>query len=215
MALADITRRIDAATNAAGRTPGSVRLVAISKQQPADRIIPVLNAGHRIFGENKVQEAAAKWPALRDRFSGVQLHLIGPLQTNKARQAMALFDVIQTLDRPRLANTLARIAQDLGTCPDLMVQVNTGSEPQKAGVLPGDADGFIAECRALDLPLRGVMCIPPETEPPTPHFALLAAIGAQNGLPALSMGMSADFEAAIAAGATHVRIGSALFGARE
>ncbi|MFA5582295.1 MAG: YggS family pyridoxal phosphate-dependent enzyme, partial [Paracoccaceae bacterium] len=168
MALADITRRIDAATNAAGRTPGSVRLVAISKQQPADRIIPVLNAGHRIFGENKVQEAAAKWPALRDRFSGVQLHLIGPLQTNKARQAMALFDVIQTLDRPRLANTLARIAQDLGTCPDLMVQVNTGSEPQKAGVLPGDADGFIAECRALDLPLRGVMCIPPETEPPTP-----------------------------------------------
>lgn len=214
MSLSEISRAITRAEAAAGRARGSVRLIAVSKVQPLDRVEAVLEEGHRLFGENRVQEAAGKWPAFRDRFEGVDLHLIGPLQSNKARQAMELFDAIHTLDRPKLATTLARLAQDLGRCPNLMIQVNTGAEPQKAGVLPGDADAFIAEARALDLPVKGLMCIPPVEEEPALHFALLAKIAERNGLPELSMGMSADFETAIALGATYVRVGSAIFGDR-
>lgn len=212
--LSDIRARIAAAERAAGRPEGSVRLVAVSKVQPLDRIEAVLEAGHRLFGENKVQETEGKWPALRARFPGTEVHLVGPLQTNKARAAMGLFEAIHSLDRPRLATTLARLAQELGHCPRLFVQVNTGEEPQKAGVAPASADAFIAECRVLDLPVDGLMCIPPVDADPVPHFAMLAAIAARNGLAGLSMGMSDDFEQAIAQGATHVRIGSALFGAR-
>jgi len=213
-ALAEIRARIAAAEAAAGRAPGSVKLIAVSKVQPLDRIEAVLAEGHRLFGENRVQEAAGKWPALRERFPGTEVHLIGPLQTNKARQAMDLFEAIHSVDRPKLAHTLARLAQELGRCPELFVQVNTGEEPQKAGVAPAEADAFVAECRALDLPLVGLMCIPPVDEEPALHFALLAKIAARNGLAGLSMGMSDDFERAIALGATHVRVGSALFGAR-
>lgn len=214
MALQEIRSRITAAETAAGRALGSLTLIAVSKVQPAGRIAAVLAQGQRVFGENRVQEAQGRWPALIDRYPGVDLHLIGPLQTNKARQAMDLFAAIHSLDRPKLATALARLAQERGACPDLFVQVNTGEEPQKAGVLPADTDGFVAECRALDLPLRGLMCIPPAHEEPSLHFALLGKIAARNGLAGLSMGMSADFETAIALGATHVRIGSAIFGAR-
>ena len=215
MSLSDITRRIAAAEAAAGRAPGSVTLIAVSKVQPLDRVVAVLKAGHRVFGENYVQEAAAKWPDLRARFGPLAVHMIGPLQTNKAKQALDLFDAIHTLDRPSLAEKLARLVQDRGHCPELFVQVNTGAEPQKAGVLPEGADAFIAAARAMDLPLAGLMCIPPEGCDSTPHFAALADMAARNGLFGLSMGMSGDFEAAIAAGATHVRIGSAIFGARD
>ncbi|SIT82223.1 YggS family pyridoxal phosphate-dependent enzyme [Pontibaca methylaminivorans] len=214
MSLEDITTRIAKAEQGAGRAAGSVTLIAVSKMQPDERVEAALAAGHRHFGENRVQEAAGKWPGFRDRFDGITLHLIGPLQTNKAREAMELADTIHSVDRPRLANTLARLAQELGRCPDLFVQVNTGEEPQKAGILPADADGFIAECVRLDLPLRGLMCIPPVDEEPSLHFALLAKIAARNGLSGLSMGMSGDFERAIALGATHVRVGSAIFGDR-
>jgi pyridoxal phosphate enzyme (YggS family) len=179
-----------------------------------DRVEAVLDQGHRIFGENRVQEAAGKWPDFRDKYDGIELHLIGPLQTNKARQAMELCDAIHSVDRRKLAATLARLADELGTCPDLFVQVNTGEEPQKAGILPTEADGFVAECRMLNLPVRGLMCIPPVDEEPALHFALLAKIAARNGLDQLSMGMSSDFETAIALGATHVRVGSAIFGDR-
>ena len=161
MALSDISQAITKAEAAAGRAPGSVRLIAVSKVQPNERVEAVLQEGHRLFGENRVQEAAGKWPDFRDRYDGIELHLIGPLQTNKARQAMELFDMIHTLDRPKLAQTLARLAQEMGWCPELMIQVNTGEEPQKAGVLPRDADAFIAGARALDLPVKGLMCIPP------------------------------------------------------
>jgi pyridoxal phosphate enzyme (YggS family) len=215
MSLTEITGRIARAEHAAGRAPGSVTLIAVSKVQPLDRVIATLEGGQRVFGENYVQEAATKWPDLRARFAGVELHMIGPLQTNKAKPALDLFEAIHTLDRPSLAERLARLAQGRGACPELFIQVNTGAEPQKAGVLPGDADGFIAACRALDLPLRGLMCIPPEGADSTPHFRHLAAIAARNGLTGLSMGMSGDFEAAIAEGATHVRVGSAIFGARS
>lgn len=215
MGLSEIKARIADAEAAAGRAAGSVRLIAISKVQPLERIEAVLAEGHRLFGENKVQEAAGKWPALRERFPGTEVHLVGPLQTNKARQAMELFEAIHSLDRPKLARTLARLAQEVGRCPALFIQVNTGEEPQKAGVAPADADAFIAECRALDLPVEGLMCIPPVDEEPTLHFAVLAKIAARNGLDGLSMGMSDDFERAIAQGATHVRVGSALFGARD
>jgi pyridoxal phosphate enzyme (YggS family) len=214
MALSDISQAVAKAEAAAGRAPGSVRLIAVSKVQPLDRVEAVLDQGHRLFGENRVQEAAGKWPAFRERFEGIDLHLIGPLQTNKARQAMELFDAIHTLDRPKLAKMLARLAQEMGQCPDLMIQVNTGEEAQKAGILPGDADAFIAEARALDLPVKGLMCIPPVEEEPALHFALLAKLAERNGLPDLSMGMSADFETAIALGATYVRVGSAIFGDR-
>jgi len=173
-----------------------------------------LTQGPRIYGENRVPEAAERWGAFAPRFSDLDLHLIGPLQTNKARQAMELFQHIHSVDRPKLANTLARLAQEIGQCPDLFIQVNTGEEPQKAGIAPQDTDAFVATCRSLDLPVRGLMCIPPADETPSLHFALLAKIAARNGLTGLSMGMSADFEQAIALGATHVRVGSAIFGAR-
>ncbi len=214
MSLSDITSRIAAAEVAAGRAAGSVQLVAVSKVQPNERVAEVLVQGQRCFGENRVQEAAGKWPEFIKQFEGVDLHLIGRLQSNKARQAMELFDSIQSVDRPKLAQTLARLAQELGRCPDLFVQVNTGEEAQKAGILPGDADGFIAECRALDLPVKGLMCIPPVDEESSLHFALLAKIAKRNDLSGLSMGMSGDFEKAIALGATHVRVGSAIFGER-
>lgn len=214
MSLADINARISAACARAGRSESDVKLIAVSKVQPNDRVRAVLEEGHRIFGENRVQEAAGKWPGFREDFDGIELHLIGPLQTNKTRAAMELAQAIHTLDRPKLATTLARLAQETGTCPDLFVQVNTGEEPQKAGVLPGEADAFIAEACALDLPVKGLMCIPPVEEEPALHFALLAKISERNGLAGLSMGMSADFETAIALGATHVRVGSAIFGER-
>ena len=215
MALAEITARLRAAEQAAGRDAGSVTLIAVSKVQPLERVVAVLEQGHRVFGENYVQEAAAKWPDLRARFGKVAVHMIGPLQTNKAKLAVDLFDAIHTVDRPSLAEKLARLAQDRGRSPQLFVQVNTGEEPQKAGVLPADLDGFIATCRAMDLPISGLMCIPPESEAADPHFAALAGMASRNGLAGLSMGMSSDFEAAIAAGATHVRVGSAIFGARD
>ena len=214
MPLTDILDRIARAEAAAGRLAGSVQLIAVSKVQPPDRVEAVLREGHRLFGENYVQEAAGKWPGWRAAFPGVTVHMIGPLQTNKAKQAVELFEAIHTLDRPSLAERLARLAQARGTSPDLFVQVNTGAEPQKAGILPEAADAFVAGCRALDLPLAGVMCIPPDGADPAPHFAALRDIGARNGLPGLSMGMSADFETAIAEGATHVRVGSAIFGDR-
>ena len=214
MPLSEIRDRIAAAEARAGRAPGSVRLIAVSKVQPLDRVEAVLQEGHRLFGENRVQEAEGKWPEFRARFPGVEVHLIGPLQTNKARQAMELFEAIHSVDRPKLARTLARIADETGRCPDLFVQVNTGEEPQKAGVLPEEADAVVAECRTLSLPVVGLMCIPPAEEEPSLHFALLAKIAARNGLEGLSMGMSADFETAIAHGATHVRVGSAIFGER-
>ncbi len=214
MSLAEIITRIHKAEAAAGRAEGDTCLIAVSKRQPDARVADVLEQGHRVFGENQVQEAARKWPDFRARFDGVKLHLLGPLQTNKARQAMGLFDAIHSLDRPRLANMLARLAQELGHCPQLFIQVNTGEEPQKSGVLPADVDAFVAECRALDLPIAGLMCIPPVEEEPSLHFALLGRIAARNGLVGLSMGMSGDFERAVALGATHVRVGSAIFGAR-
>ncbi len=214
MALADIRDRIAAQERASGREPGEVTLIAVSKVQPDARVESILREGHRVFGENRVQEAAGKWPRFREDFDGIDLHLIGPLQTNKVRQAMDLFQAIHAVDRPRLAAAIARVAQEKGSCPDLFVQVNTGEEDQKAGVLPDQADAFVAECRAMDLPLRGLMCIPPVDEEPALHFALLARIAARNGLAGLSMGMSGDFETAIALGATHVRVGSAIFGER-
>ena len=215
MSLTDIQARVAAAERAAGRAEGSVRLIAVSKVQPTERVQAVLAAGHRLFGENYVQEAQAKWPGFRAGFAGVAVHMIGPLQTNKAKVAVELFDAIHTLDRPSLAEKLARLTEARGACPDLFIQVNTGAEPQKAGVLPADADAFIASCRAMGLPLAGLMCIPPEGEDSTPHFRLLRAMAETNGLPGLSMGMSSDFEAAIAEGATHIRVGSAIFGARN
>ncbi|WP_170370063.1 YggS family pyridoxal phosphate-dependent enzyme [Ruegeria arenilitoris] len=214
MSLQEITARIAKAEAAAGRPKGSVRLIAVSKVQPNDRVEAVLKQGHRCFGENRVQEAAGKWPAFRESYPDIDLHLIGPLQTNKARQAMELCNAIHSVDRPKLAKTLARLAQELGQCPDLFIQVNTGEEAQKAGVMPAEADDFVAECRSLDLPVRGLMCIPPVDEEPALHFALLAKIAGRNGLDGLSMGMSSDFETAIALGATHVRVGSAIFGDR-
>ena len=214
MTLDTIRARIAATAESVGRDPSSVTLIAVSKVQPMDRVQAVLNAGHRCFGENKVQEAQGKWPAFRDTFGAVDLHLIGPLQSNKTRAAMELFDAIHTVDRPKLVATLIRLSQEIGRCPRLFVQVNTGAEPQKAGILPQDADALIAEARAGDLPLQGLMCIPPAEADPAPHFAMLKTIADRNGLADLSMGMSGDFETAIAHGATHVRVGSAIFGAR-
>jgi hypothetical protein len=214
MSLQEITARIAKAETNSGRSDGSVKLIAVSKVQPNERVQAVLEQGHRCFGENRVQEAAGKWPAFKEQYSDIDLHLIGPLQTNKARQAMELCNAIHSVDRPKLAKTLARLAQEIGSCPNLFIQVNTGEEDQKAGILPADADGFVADCKELDLPVRGLMCIPPVDEEPSLHFALLAKIAARNGLKGLSMGMSSDFEQAIALGATHVRVGSAIFGER-
>lgn len=215
MGLQDIKDRLARAEAAAGRPAGAVRLIAVSKVQPPERVLAVLDAGQRVFGENYVQEAAGKWPDWRARYSGVEVHMIGPLQTNKARQAVELFDAIHTLDRLSLAERLARLAQTRGTCPALFVQVNTGAEPQKAGILPPALDAFLKDCRAMDLHPIGLMCIPPEAEDSAPHFGDLAAMAARNGLAGLSMGMSGDFESAVALGATHVRVGSAIFGARQ
>ncbi len=215
MSLSAIQTRLLSACNAAGRDPSSVTLIAVSKVQPLDRLRAVLAQGHKVFGENYVQETQAKWPDLRAEFGPVQVHMIGPLQTNKAKPAVELFDAIHTLDRPSLATKLANLAQARGTCPELFIQINIGVEPQKAGVLPADADAFIASARALDLPVSGLMCIPPEGEDSTPYFQALAKMAADNGLSGLSMGMSSDFEAAIAAGATHIRVGSAIFGERS
>ena len=214
MSLEIIRTALNKACAKAGRNKDDVTLVAVSKVQPNDRAAAILDQGHRVFGENKVQEAAGKWPAFRETYDGIDLHLIGPLQTNKARQAMELAQSIHTLDRPKLATTIARLAQEMGQCPALYIQVNTGMEPQKAGCLPADADAFIKTAQDMDLPVRGLMCIPPADEEPSLHFALLAKIAARNGLVGLSMGMSSDFESAIALGATHVRVGSAIFGDR-
>ncbi len=212
-ALADIRRRIEAAARAAGRDPAAVALTAVCKQQSWEAIAPVLAAGQRVFGENRVQEAADRWEGRR---AGVELRLIGPLQTNKARAAAALFDVVETLDRPKLAAAMAAEIERLGRAPRLLIQINTGEEARKGGVAPVEADAFIEGCRRdYGLAVEGLMCIPPAAEPAGPHFALLAKIAARHGLAALSMGMSADFETAIAFGATQVRVGSALFGARE
>jgi pyridoxal phosphate enzyme (YggS family) len=206
-----VRARIAAAAKAAGRDPAGVTLVAVSKQQPWPVIEPVLAAGQTTFGENRVQEAMGRWA---ERRAGITLHLIGPLQTNKAREAVRFFDVIESLDRPKLARALVDAIQREGRAPRLYVQVNTGEEPQKSGVAPTGADALIAECRSLGLVLEGLMCVPPADEPSAAHFALLAKIAVRNGLTRLSMGMSGDFETAIAFGATSVRVGSALFGAR-
>jgi pyridoxal phosphate enzyme (YggS family) len=215
MGLDDITRRIAAAEQQAGRAPGSVTLIAVSKVQPDERVTAVLDAGQRVFGENYVQEAQGKWPGWRERWPGVQLHMIGPLQSNKAKQAVGLFDAIHTLDRMSLARKLAQAVDTQGHAPDLFVQVNTGDEPQKAGILADELPGFLEQVRSMGLNPQGLMCIPPEAEDPRPHFRLLRKLAEAEGLPGLSMGMSADFEAAIAEGATHVRVGSAIFGARD
>ena len=213
--LAQVHAQIADACRQAGRPSASVCLVAVSKTFPADAIVPVLEAGQRVFGENRVQEAKQKWPELRARFPDAKVHLIGPLQSNKAREAVALFDAIHTVDRPKIAAALAEEMARAGRQLELFVQVNTGAEPQKAGVLPEAADAFIAQCRdTFGLALAGLMCIPPASDVPDPHFALLAEIAARNGLAGLSMGMSADFVAAIQQGATHVRVGSAIFGHR-
>ncbi len=213
--LEAVRGRIAAAAEGAGRAAGEVALVAVAKTQPPERIAAALAAGHRLFGENRVQEAQAKWPALRERWPDAALHLVGPLQTNKAGAAVALFDAIETVDRPRLAEALRREMDRRGVERDCFVQVNTGEEPQKAGVLPAEADAFVALCRdRIGLRVAGLMCIPPAPEEPALHFALLRKIARRNGIAGLSMGMSADFEAAIAFGATHVRVGTAVFGPR-
>ncbi|WP_374469469.1 YggS family pyridoxal phosphate-dependent enzyme [Phenylobacterium sp.] len=209
----DVVARIAAAAQACGRAPADVTLVAVSKQQPWEAVAPVLAAGQRVFGENRVQEAVTRWEG---KAQGLELHLIGPLQTNKAKEAVAFFDVIETVDREKLARVLAEETQKQGRSPRLYVQVNTGEEPQKAGIAPAEADAFLAVCReTYGLAVEGLMCIPPADEPPGPHFALLRKIAARNGLSRLSMGMSDDFETAIRFGATSVRVGSAVFGARS
>jgi len=213
--LREVWNQIEKAAKAARREASSVRLIAISKTFSEDEIVPVIEAGQRLFGENRVQEAKAKWPALRERFKGIELHLVGPLQSNKVKEALSLFDAIHSVDRPKLAAELAKEIQKEGRAPQLFVQVNTGAEPQKAGVLPEATDAFIKECReSYSLEIAGLMCIPPVEEAPAPHFALTKKIAERNGLKLLSMGMSADFESAINFGATHVRVGSAIFGSR-
>jgi pyridoxal phosphate enzyme (YggS family) len=213
--LGAVEARIRRAERDFDRTSGAVSLVAVSKTFPADAITPALAAGHRMFGENRVQESKAKWPGLRAAYPDVELHLIGPLQSNKAREAIELFDVIETVDRPRIAEALAAAIARAGKAVKLFIEVNTGAEPQKAGVLPDEADAFVRRCREdLGLAIAGLMCIPPADRQASPHFALLASIAARNGVAGLSMGMSADFELGIQLGATHVRVGSAIFGTR-
>ena len=214
-ALAAVEQQIARACRDANRDPLSVTLIAVSKTFEAGAIAPVIESGQRVFGENRVQEAKGKWPALTQAYPGLKLHLIGPLQSNKAREAVALFDAIHSVDRASICQALAKEIELQKKQPELFVQINTGEEPQKAGVAPGDADAFIAACREkYGLVISGLMCIPPVEEPPAPHFALTAEIAARNGLKSLSMGMSADFAVAIAMGATHVRVGSAIFGHR-
>lgn len=215
-ALAAVRASIAAAARSAGRDPAAVTLVAVSKVQPVDRVEAALAAGQRVFGENRVQEAKAKWPDLKARYPDVELHLIGPLQTNKVKEAVALFDVIQTVDRPRLAEALAAECRRQNRHPRLFVEVNTGEEPQKAGIHPADVPAFLAECHDVHgLTISGLMAIPPHDEEPAMHFALLADAARRAGLPQLSMGMSADFEQAVRLGATHVRVGTAIFGERQ
>jgi pyridoxal phosphate enzyme (YggS family) len=214
--LANVTGRIAAAARAAGRDPQSVRLIAVSKTFDAAAIAPVLDAGHRIFGESRVQEARAKWPALRERYRGIELHLVGALQSNKAREAVELADAIHAIDRPRIAEAVAHEIVRQGKTVELFIQVNTGEEPQKAGVAPGETERLLRFCRDdLGLAIAGLMCIPPQEEAAGVHFAFLAKLARELGLAALSMGMSADFETAIAFGATHVRVGSEIFGSRS
>ena len=214
MALKDIKERIHQTEVNFSRPIGSTKLIAVSKVQPNDRIETILDQGHRIFGENRIQEAQSKWPAFKEKYENIELHIIGPLQSNKTRVAMDLADSIHTLDRPKLAKNVARLAQDLGKCPELFVQVNTGDEPQKSGVLPKETELFVKECLIMDLPVKGLMCIPPINEEASLHFALLKKISENCGLSQLSMGMSGDFEKAISFGATHIRVGSAIFGER-
>ena len=214
MSLNEIKNRIQQVEIEFSRIPGKTKLIAVSKIQPNERIEAVLEQGHRVFGENRIQEAQSKWPAFKENYEGVELHIIGPLQTNKTRVAMEIADSIHTLDRLKLAKNIARIAQELGKCPELFVQVNTGEEPQKSGILPRDTQTFIKECLNMDLPIVGLMCIPPINEEASLHFALLKNIAEDCGLGGLSMGMSSDFEKAISFGATHIRVGSAIFGER-
>ena len=214
MSLETTYAAINAAERQAGRPENSVQLVAVSKLQATERVEATLAAGHRLFGENRVQEAMERWPPLRERHGDISLHMVGPLQTNKVRHALDLFDAIHSVDRVSLADKLARGIQALGQAPELFVQVNTGEEPQKSGIFPAEADEFIRYCRDIDLPVSGLMVIPPAWEEPSLHFALLGKIARRNGLKNLSMGMSNDFETAIAFGATHVRVGSAVFGER-
>jgi len=214
MSLSDIKSRIAGAEAKYSKPLNSTSLIAVSKLQPNERVLKVLDAGHREFGENYVQEAANKWPAWRGNYTQLKLHMLGPLQTNKARQAFELFDSIHSLDRPKLAKTIARLAQERGKCPELFIQVNTGAEIQKAGIMVKDLENFINDCRAMDLPILGLMAIPPVDEEVSLHFALLKKLADNNGLTGLSMGMSEDFEKAISFGATHVRVGSAIFGSR-
>lgn len=214
MSFDDIKARVDAAELEFDRPVNSTCLIAVSKLQPCQRILKVLDAGHRVFGENYVQETEAKWPTWREKYAHLKLHMLGPLQTNKAKQAMELFDCIHSLDRPKLANTIARLAQEFGKCPELFIQVNTGAEVQKAGILVNDLESFIVDCKSKDLPIVGLMAIPPVNEEVSLHFALLKKLADNSGLTGLSMGMSDDFEKAISFGATHVRVGSAIFGSR-
>jgi len=214
-ALADVRHQIAAACRESGRDPASVTLIAVSKTFDAEAIEPVITAGQRVFGENRVQETKGKWPDLRERHPGLSLHLIGPLQSNKAKEAVAMFDAIHAVDRPSLCEALAKEIAKQGRAPQLFVEINTGAEPQKAGILPEEADAFLRACReTYGLTISGLMCIPPLNEAPAPHFALTAKIAARNGLTQLSMGMSGDYPIAIQFGATHVRVGSAIFGAR-
>ena len=214
MSLIDIKEKILAAEKKHNRAIGSTTLIAVSKVQPNERIKSVLEEGHRVFGENRIQEAQSKWPAFKQQYESVELHIIGPLQTNKTRAAVELSDSIHTVDRLKLSKSIARIAQELGRCPELFVQVNTGGEEQKSGVLPKETESFVKDCLSMDLPVKGLMCIPPVHEEASLHFALLKNISENCGLKYLSMGMSADFEKAISFGATHIRVGSAIFGER-
>ena len=214
MSLSQVSSEISEAIVASDRPVGSVDLIAVSKVQPNERVLEVLRQGHCVFGENRVQEAEGKWPSFKAEFPEAKVHLLGPLQSNKARLAFQIFDCIHTLDRPKLANSYARLAQELGHCPPLFMQVNTGNEAQKAGIAPDGVDDFVTQCRLLDLPVVGLMCIPPVDEEASLHFALLAKLAKRNDLAQLSMGMSGDFAKAIAFGATHVRVGSAIFGER-
>ena len=214
MSLVEIKKRIHKTEVSFSRSVGSTKLIAVSKVQPNDRIKSVLDEGHRVFGENRIQEAQSKWPTFKQQYKDVELHIIGPLQTNKTRAAMELADSIHTLDRLKLATNMARLAQELGRCPELFVQVNTGGEEQKSGVLPAETESFVADCLDMDLPVKGLMCIPPVHEEASLHFALLKKISENCGLEYLSMGMSNDFEKAISFGATHIRVGSAIFGER-
>ena len=215
MTLSVIDSRIKQAEKSAGRAIGSTQLLAVSKVQPNERVLNVLEQGHTVFGENKVQEAQGKWPAFQKKFLNVKVHLIGPLQSNKVKQAVELFDAIHTLDRLKLAQKLSNEVQAQGKAPEMFIQINTGEEEQKSGIFPKDADRFIADCLSLDLPIKGLMVIPPVNEEPSLHFGLLRIIAQRNGLTGLSMGMSSDFESAIAMGATHIRVGSARFGERN